>query len=147
MSPSVPRLPAIARPWRTPPTAPYAASHGLRRSLLAVGASEGAEGRFLSSHRTAEHTKPSSAPLGVVQTLYPNDKHKDKEYTISLQPQVEVVPRRVMFLNHVAWQRFYGLPSGEAPPQAGSSLRVVGRVSGRTIARVEPGEVCPYFSR
>src|SRR5215204_723975 len=83
MSPSVPRLPAIARPWRTPPTAPYAASHGLRRSLLAVGASEGAEGRFLSSHRTAEHTKPSSAPLGVVQTLYPNDKHKDKEADVT----------------------------------------------------------------
>jgi hypothetical protein len=39
----------------------------------------GAEGRFLSSHRTAEKHKPSSAPLGVIQELYPNDKHNDKE--------------------------------------------------------------------
>src|SRR5215210_4640488 len=40
-------------------------------SLLAVGVSlKGAEGRFLSSHRTAEQNKPSSAPLGVIQQLY-----------------------------------------------------------------------------
>jgi hypothetical protein len=39
----------------------------------------GTEGRFLSSHRTAEESQPSSAPAGVIQELYPNDKHKDKE--------------------------------------------------------------------
>ena len=49
----------------------YAASlgHRRRRSLLAVGASRGTEGRFLSSHRTAEQTKPSSVPLSVIHTL------------------------------------------------------------------------------
>jgi hypothetical protein len=72
-------------PSEAPPTAPYAASLGLRRSLLAVGtSSKGAEGRFPSSHRTAEERKPSSAPSGVIQELYPNDKHKDKEGSIQM---------------------------------------------------------------
>ena len=30
----------------------------------------------------AEQNKPSSAPLGVIQELYPNDKHNDKEQTM-----------------------------------------------------------------
>src|SRR5215210_6682382 len=80
MRTSIVRSPSTPRPRRTPPTAPYAASLGLRRSLLAVGvSSKGAEGRFLSSHRTAEAKQPSSAPLGVIQELYPNNEHKDKE--------------------------------------------------------------------
>jgi hypothetical protein len=39
----------------------------------------------------AEQKKPSSAPLGVIQELYPNDKHKDKEHKpwLRLKPSFE----------------------------------------------------------
>jgi hypothetical protein len=33
----------------------------------------------------------------------------------------------------------------KAPPQAGSSFKVVGRVSGCSIARLGPGKIRPYL--
>ena len=45
-----------------------------------------------------ERTEPSPAPLGVIQELYPNDKHKDKEserYTVSVSTREVTVLRPI----------------------------------------------------
>lgn len=45
-------------------------------SIQRWGSPEGAEGRFLESHRAAGILKPSSAPLGIIQNTYLDDAYK-----------------------------------------------------------------------
>jgi Transposase len=55
-------------------------------SLISISGQSLHRGRgaiFPSSHQTAENTKPSSAPLGVTQELYPDNTQKDKEDKLS----------------------------------------------------------------
>ena len=67
-------------PWELPAVGSLRSDRSSPISSLAVGASQGAGGQILRSHRAAEYRKPSPAPLGGPQTTWTADTNKVGKY-------------------------------------------------------------------